>query len=117
LGNAEDLQVEGIITLEACIKNESDPRPGQRLMPHRNIIAHGHDRVTEVFLRVNLFSMEYEVGTWIGSTDSTYMASAKIGISDFGKWIHLAGVFDGASWRLYRNGHLVGDACVCVIIA
>ena len=30
------------------IKNEADPRPGQRLMPHRNIIAHGHDRVTEV---------------------------------------------------------------------
>ena len=86
-------------------------------MPHRNIIAHGHDRVTEVFLRVNLFSMEYEVGTWIGETDATYMASAKIGIKDFGKWIHLAGVFDGASWRLYRNGHLVGDACVCVIIA
>lgn len=47
-GNAVDLQVDGAITLEACIKNEADPRPGQRLMPHRNIIAHGHDRVTEV---------------------------------------------------------------------
>ena len=103
--------MEGIITLEACIKNESDPRAGQRLMPHRNIIAHGHDRVTEVFLRVNLFSMEYEVGTWIGETDSTYMASAKIGISDFGKWIHLAGA---DSFLFIWNGSELFQTNICL---
>ena len=46
-GNPEDLQIEGAITLEACVLNAADPRPGQRRMPHRNIVAHGHDRVTE----------------------------------------------------------------------
>jgi len=112
------------------IKNESDPRPGQRLMPHRNIIAHGHDRVTEalafpatrsarvhlhatvlvavpsaaqktaphpgapdapnaplasptlcylhqVFLRVNLFSMQYEVGSWTGPCTFFYFVCAR----------------------------------------
>ena len=47
VGNPEELQVEGAVTLEACVLNAADPRPGQRRMPHRNIIAHGHDRVTE----------------------------------------------------------------------
>jgi hypothetical protein len=67
VGNPDELQIEGAITIEACIKNEADPRPGQRMMPHRNIVAHGHDRVTEVFLRVNLFTMQYEVGSWVGT--------------------------------------------------
>jgi len=148
-GNPEDLQIEGAITLEACVLNAADPRPGQRRMPHRNIVAHGHDRITEapalfpssapcaglyafawvgpctqsgvidfrrctgcdpvsvpaqVFLRVNLFSMQWEVGTWIGETDSTSMAAAKIEPGDFGTWVHIAGVFDGSSWTLFRNG-------------
>lgn len=58
----------------------------------------------QVFLRVNLFSMHWEVGAWIGQTDSTFMASAKMEPGDFGKWVHIAGVFDGSSWILFRNG-------------
>lgn len=50
LGNDEELQIEGVITMEACIRMEGDIRPGQRTGIHRNIIAHGHDRMTEVFM-------------------------------------------------------------------
>jgi hypothetical protein len=48
LGNDEELQIDGVITMEACIRIEGDIRPGQRTVIHRNIIAHGHDRITEV---------------------------------------------------------------------
>ena len=113
-GNAEELQVVGAISLEACVRIQGDPRPGQRRMPHRNILAHGHDRVTEVFLRANLFSMQYEVGTWTADNDATFMARAKIDPGDFRTWIHLAGVFDGAAWRLYKNGTLVGEQTASV---
>jgi curved DNA-binding protein CbpA len=61
--------------------------------------------------------MQWEVGTWIGETDSTHMASAKIEAGDFGKWVHIAGVFDGSSWILFRNGEEIArkDASVgCV---
>jgi hypothetical protein len=50
LGNDEALQIEGVITMEACIRMEGDIRPGQRAVIHRNIIAHGHDRITEVVI-------------------------------------------------------------------
>ena len=113
-GNAEELQVVGAISLEACVRIQGDPRPGQRRMPHRNILVHGHDRVTEVFLRANLFSMQYEVGTWTADNDATFMARAKIDPGDFRTWIHLAGVFDGAAWRLYKNGTLVGEQTASV---
>jgi len=68
--------------------------------------------------------MHYEVGTWTGANDSTFMASAKIVPGDFGKWVHLAGVFDGQCWCLYRNGlalspisrsHFFCTACVPAI--
>jgi hypothetical protein len=58
LGNAEELQIEGIITMEACIRIEGDIRPGQRIGVHKNIIAHGHDRMTEVPAFAPTFSCE-----------------------------------------------------------
>jgi hypothetical protein len=48
LGNPDEFQIEGNITMEACIRLEGDIRPGQRVVIHRNILAHGHDRMTEV---------------------------------------------------------------------
>jgi hypothetical protein len=48
LGNPEKLQIEGVVTIEACIWNGGDPRPGQMQKPYRCIVAHGHDGTTEV---------------------------------------------------------------------
>jgi hypothetical protein len=35
------------------------------------------------------------------------MASVPVPDEDLGAWVHLCGVFDGASYRVYRNGVLV----------
>ena len=58
----------------------------------RNVVAHGHDLRTEVFLRLNLYTWNYEVGSWDGSTDTTWQAVASIPAEDVGCWVHLAGV-------------------------
>ncbi|OUC13834.1 MAG: hypothetical protein B0A82_15090 [Alkalinema sp. CACIAM 70d] len=94
LGNPAGLNFDGPITIEAWVR----PAVVNDL---RNIIAHGH-RVSpnaEVFLRVN--NGRYEVGSWDGRN---YLTSAPIPPEDLGAWVHLAGVYDGQNWRLYRNG-------------
>ncbi|MGI0493864.1 LamG-like jellyroll fold domain-containing protein [Alkalinema pantanalense CENA528] len=94
LGNPAGLNFDGPITIEAWVR----PATVNGL---RNIVAHGH-RVSpngEVFLRVN--NGRYEVGSWDGRN---YLTSAPIPPEDIGAWVHLAGVYDGQNWRLYRNG-------------
>lgn len=91
-------QVEGQITLAAWVKPEA-------LDGLRNIIAHGYggDPTTEVSLRIR--EGRYEVG----SLDSTgpHRVSYTIPSQDVNAWVHLVGVYDGAAWRLYRNGEQV----------
>jgi hypothetical protein len=36
-------------------------------------------------------------------------AAAPIPREDTGEWVHLAGVYDGSRWRLYRNGQEVAS--------
>lgn len=110
LGNPHHLQVEGLCTLEACIWNSSDPRPGQMARPYKYIIAHGNDGRTEVFLRANAFNQCYEVGCWMARGDVNCLASCKIPPGDYKTWVHIAGVYDGKSWLIYRNGSLCGQA-------
>jgi RHS repeat-associated protein len=40
------------------------------------------------------------------STTSSALVSVNIGPSDIGNWMHLAGVYDGNRWKIYRNGTL-----------
>eukprot|EP00961_Rhodomonas_salina_P159824 2152476-Rhodomonas_salina.2 len=47
---------------------------------------------------------QYEVGCWDGATDKTVQAAFKIPASDFGVWVHIAGVYDGQCWKLFRYG-------------
>ena len=64
----------------------------------------------QVFLRLNQFHQTYEVGCWTTVGDVTCSASYKIPKSDYKTWVHLAGVYDGSQWLLYRNGELVGQS-------
>ncbi|MBI5879551.1 MAG: DUF11 domain-containing protein [Chloroflexi bacterium] len=95
LGNPAVLNNPGAISLEAWVMP-------QALGGTRNIIAHGFATSpsnAEVFLRIN--NGFYEAGAWDGAN---HMASSPIPTGDVGRWVHLIGVYDGASWRLYRNG-------------
>lgn len=97
LGNPTALNFTGQITLSAWVK----PASSSGL---QDIVAHGYAS-SEVYLRIN--SGSYEVGSWDGW--NVYQTSATISSGDIGKWVHLVGVYDGANWKLYRNGTLASS--------
>jgi uncharacterized repeat protein (TIGR01451 family) len=94
LGNPAALSLSGQVTIAAWVK----PQATNGI---RNIVAHGFSAAPrgEVFLRIN--EGRYQVGSWNGVD---HMASATIPSADLNQWVHLTGVYDGAAWRLYRNG-------------
>jgi hypothetical protein len=102
LSNPTNLNFTGPITLEAWINPEASDGT-------RDMIAHGYqlspNNNAEVFLRIN--NGNYEVGSWNGTGVS---ATAAMPAGDLGKWVHLAGVFDGSHWLLYRDGVLIGSS-------
>jgi hypothetical protein len=101
LGNPPALQINsGQITLCAWVKPDA-------VNGLRNIINRGHDSSStprgEITLRIN--SGAYQGGSWNGTNyiaagPSTGVNSAT---NDIGQWVHLASVYDGTMWRLYRN--------------
>ncbi|MDB6066279.1 MAG: hypothetical protein JWR26_2487 [Pedosphaera sp.] len=91
--NKPSLNFTGPITLAAWIKPSSSGGI-------QNILVHGYTGSTEVFLRIN--GGNYEVGAWNGSTTPT--ATFGVPAGDIGNWVHVAGVYNGSTWILYRNG-------------
>jgi hypothetical protein len=100
LGNPASLNFTGTLTLEAWVKVEATNGL-------RNIVAHGYALSPngEVILRVS--NGTYQVGSWNGADHGT---SSPIPPADVGQWVHLAGTYDGTTWRLYRNGVQVNAA-------
>ena len=94
IANAPGLDFAGVITLAAwCRPLAID---GLRI-----VVAHGTSFSPngEVYLRLE--SDDYQAGSWNGGDQR---AVSPIPSSDMGTWVHLAGVYDGETWRLYRNG-------------
>ncbi|MFL5352462.1 LamG-like jellyroll fold domain-containing protein [Archangium sp.] len=100
LGNPKTLNLEGPITLEAWIRT-------QVLDSMRDVVAHGYslDPAREVVLRIS--DGTYQAGSWDGLE---HYATGPAPASDVGQWVHLAGVFDGAQWLIYRNGALLASS-------
>ncbi|HLL00799.1 MAG TPA: LamG domain-containing protein [Myxococcaceae bacterium] len=94
LGEAPALSFTGTVTMEAWIR----PRSIDGL---RNILAHGYTANPPGELLLRISNGQYQAGSWNGSN---FVVSAPIPREDIGSWVHLAGVYDGTSWRLYRNG-------------
>lgn len=102
LGNPDGLKITGEITMAAWVK--PDMANGIR-----NIVNKGHDPDSnpngEITLRISAGA--WQGGYWAGG--STAIASSPTSgensaAADVGKWTHVAIVYDGGSWRLYRNG-------------
>ncbi len=109
LQDAAGLHFAGNITMMAWVK------PAVQDF-FRTIIAHGWDiNHAETFLRISRGvggsgagdSNYYEVGV---TDNSGYYDSVLFPMpaGDIGNWVFLVGTYDGANWRLYRNGGLVG---------
>lgn len=110
VNDAPGLHFSGNITMMAWIK------PTEKDF-FRNIIAHGwNDQRAETFLRISRGntgggnyagddnSTYYELGVTDGTSyDAVYLPMPA---GDVGKWVFLAGTYDGAKWNLYRNGLL-----------
>ncbi|MFE8598101.1 LamG domain-containing protein [Archangium violaceum] len=100
LGNPRELIFFGPITIEAWIRPRS-------LNGIRNIVVHGHTNSppAEVYLRI--INGKYQVGSFNGQD---FSASADVPPTDVGRWVYLAGVYDGAQWVLYRDGELMASS-------
>lgn len=94
LGNPANMNFNGKITIEAWVY----VRFTNGL---RNIFAHGFRFNPNAEVALRIADGSYQVGSWNGSN---HYASFKIPSSDINNWVHLAGVYDGMQWIMYRNG-------------
>jgi len=100
IGSPASLNIAGTITLEAWIKWQSK-------LNHRIVICHGSaaSNSSETVLRVGEYQ-DYRTGIWNGKVHHAHKAAAA---ADSNTWVHIAGVYDGTKWTLYRNGVAVHD--------
>jgi hypothetical protein len=99
IGSPPALNITGRITLAAWVR----PNSATGL---QNIVGRSYSTSpqAETVLRIN--GARYEVGSWNGTTA---MAGGGSVSADIGQWVHLAGVYDGTRWTLYRNGVSIGS--------
>jgi hypothetical protein len=127
INNPSGLNISGQITLEAWVKPDAFQADSARIISHGpqtpsnflgQNLANALTNTSEVFLAIE-GGANYVVGSREvidGVTVNTCSASFPIPGGDLGgsDWIHLAGTYDGANWRLYRNGAQVASAAAVV---
>ncbi len=101
IGNPTNLQITGQITLAAWI------RPTVTKAGQMNVLNKGH--VTspsngEMTLRVTNNALEI-IG-WNGANHGVSVANS----ATLNTWQHVCGVYDGTTWRLYKNGVEIGSS-------
>jgi hypothetical protein len=115
LNNPAGLNFAGQITLEAWIKPGATQGEKARIISHGPPILSSYtaEEVTEngsvltggeTFLGIE--GSNYAVGSSDGTNAYTALFAIPAGDLGSAEWIHLAGTYDGTSWRLYRNGTL-----------
>ena len=102
LGNPTALQIfaSDQITFSAWIKPAS-------ITTNQYIIDYKVNPTTTSDLMITS-SGTYQVG--FDGSSTFHGASVAIPSQDLNSWVHLAGTFDGQTWRLYRDGQLVASS-------
>lgn len=110
----------GQVTLEAWVKPSAAQGSVARIISHGppTLSSYTSEQVetngsvlagSEVFLRLEGSGANYAIGTSDGTNfhGATFaVPAADLGSAD---WIYLVGTYDGANWRLYRNGAQVAS--------
>ncbi len=108
LGNPTALQFTGPFTLSAWVRTNS-------INGTRDVISRGMDTPStpggEIFLRI-------QNGAWQGgfTNGATQVIAAGpatgagSAFADIGIWTHMALVYDGSNWKLFRNGAQLGGS-------
>ncbi|MCP3136328.1 LamG domain-containing protein [Pyxidicoccus xibeiensis] len=102
LGEPLALEITGPITLEAWIRPTSADTV-------QNIVARGYTATNaseEIALRVS--GRYYQVGSYMTGKPYAF-AYMTLPVQDLNRWVHVAGVYDGQKWKLYRNGELMSE--------
>lgn len=96
LANPAILNLGGPISIAAWV------RPAT-LDNYQNVVTHGYRWNPSYNLALRIYMGSYQFTYW-DSVD--HMANSPAPAEDVGVWVHLCGVFDGASYQVYRNGAL-----------
>lgn len=113
LGAPSALDVAGAITLEAWVRPTAAAGA-------QDVVARGFHSAAPAFFQGVGLSIQpagpagaetphYAVYS-ILSAGLSQGAFAPVAPEDVGAWVHLAGTYDGAAWRIYKNGALVATA-------
>ncbi|MEM7129936.1 MAG: LamG-like jellyroll fold domain-containing protein [Chloroflexota bacterium] len=94
MGNPGLLNFEGAITLAAWINPETFDGT-------QSVLSHGYSLSPQGEVAFRIVNGNYQIGSWDGVR---YAAMAPAPPADLNSWVHLAGTYDGTTWRLYRNG-------------
>lgn len=97
LGNPETLDITGGITVSAWIRPLADDG-------YRNVVAHGFRSVPAQEVALRIRGKNYDFLWWDGMD---HLATAPMPEGDLDSWHHLCGVYDGRSYRIYRDGELL----------
>jgi hypothetical protein len=101
LGNPRILDVGGNTSIAAWIRPLATDG-------YRNVVAHGFRWQPDLEVVLRVHDDYYEFLSWTGGIED-HMARAPIGAGDIDSWHHLAGVYDGLNYRLYRDGELIAQ--------
>ncbi len=98
-GNPPILNLGGPISIAAWVRATGTDG-------YQDIVAHGYtaDQAQDLALRIHAGIYEFTYFIFQNQQAQNHEGQATIPASDAGAWVHLCGVFDGASYIVYRNG-------------